>query len=520
MAIMKVFVGLDYHKSVVQVCVLDEEGKVLANRKCENDVGEIVKTVRWHGDRVFAANVGICLLATGGWAWGAEQQPPDQRPNVLLLVSDDQRPDTIRALGNPIIHTPHLDSLVREGTAFTRAIAPNPICVPSRAEIMTGCDGFRNHVGVSSNRMNPELMRWADCMRQAGYHAWYVGKWMNDGRPTTQGYEESDGLFAEGGAPWWVDQVDYHGRPVTGYRGWVFQGDKGIKFPEKGVGLTPGIDKEFADAAIRFIRRKWETPFFLHVNFTAPHDPLLMPPGYEGKYDPEKIPLPPNFLPRHPFDHGNFEGRDEKLLPWPRTPKDVREDLAVYYAVISYMDEQLGRILAALEATGQADNTIVIFTSDQGLAMGSHGLRGKQNMYEHTVGAPLIFRGPGIPKGQRRDAQCYLRDLYPTVCDLAGIEIPATVQGRSLAPVLRGEVDSIYTAVFGHFADAQRMIRTDRWKLVHYPKVEKYQLFDLANDPYELENLAVGPCHATVFAELRAKLEAWQKEVGDPLVTE
>jgi len=520
MAIMKVFVGLDYHKSVVQVCVLDEEGKVLANRKCENDVGEIVKTVRWHGDRVFAANVGICLLATGGWAWGAEQQPPDQRPNVLLLVSDDQRPDTIRALGNPIIHTPHLDSLVREGTAFTRAIAPNPICVPSRAEIMTGCDGFRNHVGVSSNRMNPELMRWADCMRQAGYHAWYVGKWMNDGRPTTQGYEESDGLFAEGGAPWWVDQVDYHGRPVTGYRGWVFQGDKGIKFPEKGVGLTPGIDKEFADAAIRFIRRKRETPFFLHVNFTAPHDPLLMPPGYEGKYDPEKIPLPPNFLPRHPFDHGNFEGRDEKLLPWPRTPKDVREDLAVYYAVISYMDEQLGRILAALEATGQADNTIVIFTSDQGLAMGSHGLRGKQNMYEHTVGAPLIFRGPGIPKGQRRDAQCYLRDLYPTVCDLAGIEIPATVQGRSLAPVLRGEVDSIYTAVFGHFADAQRMIRTDRWKLVHYPKVEKYQLFDLANDPYELENLAVGPCHATVFAELRAKLEAWQKEVGDPLVTE
>ncbi|OHB84866.1 MAG: choline-sulfatase [Planctomycetes bacterium RBG_16_64_12] len=469
---------------------------------------------------MFAANVGICLLATGGWAWGAEQQPPDQRPNVLLLVSDDQRPDTIRALGNPIIHTPHLDSLVREGTAFTRAIAPNPICVPSRAEIMTGCDGFRNHVGVSSNRMNPELMRWADCMRQAGYHAWYVGKWMNDGRPTTQGYEESDGLFAEGGAPWWVDQVDYHGRPVTGYRGWVFQGDKGIKFPEKGVGLTPGIDKEFADAAIRFIRRKWETPFFLHVNFTAPHDPLLMPPGYEGKYDPEKIPLPPNFLPRHAFDHGNFEGRDEKLLPWPRTPKDVREDLAVYYAVISYMDEQLGRILAALEATGQADNTIVIFTSDQGLAMGSHGLRGKQNMYEHTVGAPLIFRGPGIPKGQRRDAQCYLRDLYPTVCDLAGIEIPATVQGRRLGPVLRGEVDSIYPAVFGHFADAQRMIRTDRWKLIHYPKVEKYQLFDLANDPYELENLAVGPCRATVFAELRAKLEAWQKEVGDPLVTE
>jgi len=463
--------------------------------------------------------VAICLFVASACALSAEGQPTRRRPNVVLVVTDDQRPDTIGALGNPVIHTPALDSLVRQGTVFTRAIAPNPICVPSRAEIMTGCDGFRNGVGVRSAKMNPELVRWADCMRAAGYHAWYVGKWMNDGRPITRGYEESDGLFASGGAKWWIDQVDYHGRPVTGYRGWVFQDDEGNKFPEKGVGLTPNIDKEFADAAIRFINRKPERPFFLHVNFTAPHDPLLMPPGYEGKYDPEKIPLPPNFLPQHPFDHGNFEGRDEKLLPWPRTPKDVREDLAVYYAVISHMDEQLGRILAALEDTGQAANTIVIFTSDQGLAMGSHGLRGKQNMYEHTVGTPLIFRGPGIPKAGRRNAQCYLRDMYPTVCELVGIEIPETVQGRSLVPVLRGEADSVYPYVFGHFRDAQRMIRTDRWKLVHYPKIGKYQLFDLANDPHELHNLAVGPCRATVFPDLRAKLEAWQKEVGDPLVT-
>jgi len=464
------------------------------------------------------STLALCLLGTSSGGSAAEKALPGRRPNVLLVVTDDQRPDTIRALGNPVIHTPNLDALVREGTAFTRAIAPNPICVPSRAEIMTGCDGFRNHVGVFGAKMNPELVLWADCMRQAGYLAWHVGKWMNDGRPITRGYDQSDGLFASGGAKWWVDQVDYHGRPVTGYRGWVLQDDQGNVFPERGVGLTPDISREFADAAIRFIERKPAKPFFLHVNFTAPHDPLLMPPGYEGKYDPEKVPLPPNFLPRHPFDHGNLEGRDEKLLPWPRTPKDVREDLAVYYAVISHMDEQLGRILAALEATGQAQSTIVIFTSDQGLAMGSHGLRGKQNMYEHTVGTPLIFRGPGIPKGQRRSAQCYLRDLYPTVCDLAGIEIPETVQGRSLVPVLRGEAGSIYPCVFGHYGNAQRMIRTDRWKLIYYPKIDKYQLFDLVNDPYELKNLAVGPCHATVLGELRGKLEAWQKEVGDKVV--
>ena len=444
----------------------------------------------------------------------------DSRPNVLLIVSDDQRPDTIHALGNPLIRTPTLDSLVRQGMTFTRAVAPNPLCVPSRAEIMTGCDGFRNRVGVLGSIMNPDLMRWADCMRGAGYHTWYVGKWMNDGRPINRGYKESDGLFASGGPKWMKPQVDHHGRLVTGYRGWIFQDDAGNKFPEKGVGLTPKIDKEFADAAIRFIKRKPQEPFFLHVNFTAPHDPLLMPPGYEGRYDPEKMLLPPNFLPRHPFDHGNFKGRDELLLPWPRTSKDVREDLAVYYAVISHMDEQIGRILEALEQTGQRDETIVIFTSDQGLAMGSHGLRGKQNMYEHTLGTPLVWRGPGIPKGQHTSAQCYLRDLYPTICELAGIDIPETVQGRSLVPVIRGEKESIYPCVFGHFRNAQRMIRTDRWKLIHYPKIGKFQLFDLANDPYELNSLANNSQHADLMTQLHDRLRAWQKDVVDPAVTD
>ncbi len=475
--------------------------------------------LRWTGIRVAVVGSAavVCMLATSHPGLAAEGQSSSRRPNVLLVVSDDQRPDTVHALGNPIIQTPTLDRLVREGTAFTRAIAANPICVPSRAEIMTGCDSFRNGV-PAGGRIRPDLVLWAQAMRDAGYHSWYVGKWMNDGRPTTRGYEETLGLFAGGGAKWWVDQLDYHGRPVTGYRGWIFQDDQGHKFPEKGVGLTPDISKEFAEAAIRFIRRKPKKPFFLHVNFTAPHDPLLMPPGYEGTYDPDRIPLPPNFLPEHPFDHGNFDGRDEKLLPWPRTPKDVREDLAVYYAVISHMDEHLGRILAALDQTGQAGSTIVIFTSDQGLAMGSHGLRGKQNMYEHTIGVPLLFRGPAVPRGRRCDAQCYLRDLYPTVCELAGIEIPGTVQGRSLAPVLRGEAQSVYPHVFGRFTDSQRMIRADRWKLVYYPKVPKYQLFDLSGDPHELTNLADDPKHAELAADLRGKLEAWQREVGDPLV--
>lgn len=447
----------------------------------------------------------------------ADDTPP--RPNVLLIVTDDQRPDTIHALGNDLIQTPCLDKLVRRGVSFTRAIAPDPLCVPSRAEIMTGCREFSN--GVSSlrgGRMNPRLTLWAQTMRDAGYLSWYVGKWMNDGRPITRGYHETDGLFASGGMAYWRDMVDQHGRPVTGYRGWIFQRDDGTRLPELGVGLTPDISRHFADAAIRFLQRTADRPFFLHVNFTAPHDPLLAPPGYEDMYDPAAIPLPPNFQPRHPFDHGNLQGRDELLLPFPRTEKDVREDLAVYYAVISHMDRQIGRILNALRATGRADNTIVLFTSDHGLAMGSHGLRGKQNMYEHTVGVPLVIAGPGIPEGVRRDAQCYLRDLYPTVCELAGVEIPETVQGRSLAAVIDGRVESIYPCVFGNYRDVQRMIRTDKWKLIHYPKIGKVQLFDLENDRDELVNLAGRPRQAVVQADLRVRLDRWRREAGDPLL--
>jgi arylsulfatase A-like enzyme len=283
---------------------------------------------------------------------------------------------------------------------------------------------------MGGGRIREGLTLWGDTMRSAGYHTWYVGKWMNDGKPVTRGYDETLGLFASGGGQWWKDTVDAHGRPVTGYRGWIFQKDDGTKLPEFGVGLTADISSRFADAAIEFIRRGADSnkPFFLHVNFTAPHDPLLMPPRYQEMYDPADIPLPENFLPRHPFDHGNLEGRDEKLLPWPRTPEMVREDLAVYYAVLSHMDAELGRMLDALRRTGQAERTYVIFTSDHGLAMGSHGLRGKQNMYEHTVGVPLIVTGPAVAAGEKRTTPCYLRDLYPTVCELAGITIPESVR--------------------------------------------------------------------------------------------
>ncbi len=424
-------------------------------------------------------------------AVGAQAVP---RPNVLLVVSDDQRPDAVGALGNAAIDTPALDRLVERGTAFTRAVCPNPICTPSRAEIITGVGGMRNGVLDFGDKIRPDMPLLADTLARAGYRAGYVGKWHNDGRPGARGYQRCEGLFTAGDRRFeQTCPLDCHGRPVTGYLGWVFQTDRGKLFPERGVGLTPEISGKLADAAIRFLRDEPGRPFFLHVNFTAPHDPLLMPPGFEDKYDWREIPPPQNFLPEHPFDHGNFNGRDERLLPRPRTPEGVRRDLAAYYAVVSQMDQELGRILAALEELGEGERTIVIFTSDHGLAMGSHGLRGKQNMYEHTVGVPLIIAGPGLPEGLRSSAQCYLRDLFPTICELAGVEAPAAVEGRGLVPLIRGEREELYTYVFGHFRDKQRMIRSRRWKLIHYPRIDRRQLFDLRNDPYEKAILSERP---------------------------
>jgi arylsulfatase A-like enzyme len=442
------------------------------------------------------------------------------RPNVLLIVTDDQRPDTIAALGNPIIETPHLDALAKGGSVFTRAVCANPICVMSRAEILSGCSTFRNGTYDGSGRLKPELVTFAEALRDAGYVCGYVGKWHTGGRPVEHGYDHCQGLFGSGGRDLGSPAPDWRGRPATGYGGWVFQSADGKeKYPEKGVGLTAGISREFADAALRFLNEQPERPFFLHVNFTAPHDPLLMPPGYAGKYDPRRMPLPANFRPEHPFDHGNFRGRDELLFEWPRTVEEVRGELACYYALITDLDAQVGRILQALEQSGRRDETLVIFTSDHGLAIGSHGLRGKQNMYEHTINVPLVMSGPGVPAGRRFDAQVYLRELYPTVCDLTRVKIPETVEATSFAPVLSGKKSAIHDNVFCYFRDVQRMLRTDRWKLIHYPHIDRYQLFDLQNDPLELKDRFDDPTAADVLADLKTRLRAAQQAAGDPLVS-
>jgi arylsulfatase A-like enzyme len=438
------------------------------------------------------------------------------KPNVLVLVADDLRPDMLHALGNRQIATPNLDRLIAEGMTFTRATCAHPLCVPSRAEIISGRTGFRNGIYSGGTPMAKDVVPWAAAMKQAGYRTFYVGKWHTAGRPSQYGYDEAPGWYGSGKGPNTIDR-DHAGRPVTGYTGWQFRGSDGRPIKDGPVGLIPGIDARFADAAIGAVEQPGEGPFFAHVNFTAPHDPRLIPPGYDGRYDPAATDLPPNFRPEHPFDHGNLKGRDEILYAFPRVPEEVRGERAAYDAVVAFLDEQVGRILAALDRTGQRDRTLVIFTADHGLALGSHGLMGKQNMYEHTIDVPLILRGPGIPAGVRNPAQCYLRDLYPTVCELVGAKIPPSVESHSLVPVIRGEKPEIYPFIVGYFQDSQRMIRTDRWKYIRYPKADREQLFDLAHDPLEQHDLSGDAQHADIMSELRTKLAAWLREQGDSL---
>lgn len=436
-------------------------------------------------------------------------------PNILLVVSDDQRPDTIHALGNAVIETPTLDRLVASGTSFTRAYSGYPICYASRAQILTGTPAFKALAKYPGGAVNPQLATIAATLQKAGYHTCYTGKWHNDGHPMQRGYATASGLYSSGGARGFTQpDIDDRGRPLTGYRGWTFKNADNKPELDKGVGLQPDNSRHVAEGAIQGIQNApKDKPWFVHVNFAFPHDPRMWPAGMKNRYDAAKMVLPVNFAKDHPFDHGNRGGRDEVLLPIPRVESEVKEELALYYAMITDLDAQLGRIIAALP---DSENTIIIFTADQGLALGSHGLLGKQNEYEHSICSPFIISGPGLPKNERSAALINLSDIFPTLCDLAGVAIPPSVESKSLVPLLRHQTNRIHDHAYGTFTDTQRMICDERWKFVLYPKAGREQLFDLHNDPHELHDLSADSAHAAKRDELKAHLQAWRQANGDP----
>ncbi|MCA9091588.1 MAG: sulfatase-like hydrolase/transferase [Planctomycetaceae bacterium] len=464
--------------------------------------------------RRFLAGV---LFLVAGQVLGTTAQASETRPNILLLVTDDQRPDSLSCTGAKFFRTPHLDALATRGTRFLRASCSNPLCYPSRAEIVTGCTGFRSGVRIEA-KFRPGLPYLPRTFRDAGYRTGYVGKWHHSSQPHEMGYDETIGFYASGRQPPGQDYRDFRGEIATGYRGWQFRNAAGERQPELGIGLTPAISSRFADAAMEFLNQKQEQPFLLHVNFTAPHDPLLIPPGTDPLSRVDQVVLPTNFRPEHPFDHGNARGRDELLFPFPRTPEALKPAWAVYAALVEDIDRNVGRMLASLAESGRLANTLIVFTSDHGLALGSHGLTGKQNQYEHSLNVPLIVAGPGITRGQVTEAQCVLRDLFPTLCDLTGVSAPQT-DGVSFAEVLRGRVSTARPFVVGYYTDSQRSIRQEHWKLIWYPQIDRVQLFNLDVDPDELVDLSDEPAFANQRSQLMTTLVSWLREQADPVVT-
>jgi arylsulfatase A-like enzyme len=441
------------------------------------------------------------------------------RPHILFIVADDLRADVTSAYGGPV-KTPNLDKLAARGSLFRRATCGYPICQVSRVEFLTGRHMVAEASRGGSVAIEKEWAVWPDVMRKAGWHTVYSGKWHAYGNPPMCGYVETSRLYSG-----WLKDGDLTfpesatGRRVTGYNGWFFKTNDNKPLRELGIGLTPETDARIADGAIDAVRKlKADQALFLHVNFTAPHDPLHWPKGLENRYRAKDVKLPPNFRKEHPFDHGNIAGRDEMIVPAPRTEDDVKGERAVYYALVENLDAQIGRILKALEDRGDLDRTLVIVTSDHGLALGSHGLMGKQNQYEHTANVPLILAGPDVPAGKRFEAQCALRDLFPTICQMNDLKVPDSVQGKSLLPVLTGRKAEVHDAVYGYFTDTQRMMRTaDGWKLIWYPKAERTQLFNVAEDADELNDLAAKPDHQERLKQMMGSLKSWLRERADAL---
>lgn len=278
-----------------------------------------------------------------------------------------------------------------------------------------------------------------------------------------------------------------------------------------------------ADNAIQFLdsAKLSKNPFFMYLAFNAPHDPRQSPKKYVDMYPLENVAVPENFMDVYPHKDAigcGVELRDEKLAPFPRTAYSIKVHRQEYYAIITHMDEQLGRIVSHLKETGQDKNTYILFSADHGLSVGHHGLVGKQNMFDHSMRVPLVVVGPNIPENEKRNMQVYLQDVMATTLDLAGIEKPQYVEFNSLMPAINNEVKSSpYSEIYGAYINLQRMVRTNRFKLIVYPEADKILLFDVENDPEEIYDLAEKPEYKQVVKELVEKLKKQQQLMDDPL---
>ena len=442
-----------------------------------------------------------------------------EQPNILFLFADDQCYETVHAYGHTEIETPSLDALVAQGTTFTHTYNmgswSGAVCVASRTMLNTGRFIWNANAVYGSAEKEREAGRfWSEQMKRAGYRTYFTGKWHVKANANAAFDVASN---VRGGMPNQTPQG--YNRPQSG------KPDVWSPYDPKFGGFWKGgkhWSEVVGDDAVSYLRdaKKSDQPFFMYIAFNAPHDPRQSPKEYVDKYPLEKITVPSNFLTDYPYKDAIGCGpglRDEKLAPFPRTHHAVQVNRQEYYAIITHMDAQIGRILDVLKETGQADNTYIFFTADHGLAVGHHGLMGKQNLYDHSVRVPFMVVGPDVPKNATNDEAIYLQDVMATSLELAGIEKPEHVDFNSILPLLNGEAKSPYDAIYGAYLDKQRSITQNGFKLLLYPNVPKARLYDVRNDPQESQDLIGNPKHQATAKKLFSRFLKLQSELNDKL---
>jgi len=451
-----------------------------------------------------------------------------KRPNILVFMTDQERLD-VTMPGHPC-RTPNLERLQREGLTFTHAFTPMTHCSPARASLMTGMypskHGVHNNVAndpALSRTINEECETWSEKLRAAGYDLTYTGKWHVSAtrRPGEFGWEEQQ-INAARIRP----HSDWHGyfsmprndtvprkRGELVARGW---------YRRRLYGTSPKSYEQtnehvLLDGALERLRglASGEKPWCLFVSMGGPHAPFVIPEKYATMYDPAEIELPANYKDEMSDRPRLYQRMQERYSQF--SEQEVREAMAHYYGYCTMLDDMLGEALQALDETGQADDTFVLFVSDHGEFLGSHGLFAKGlPAFDESYRIPCVMRWPnGIRSpGRRIDEFVTLCDLSPTFTELAGAEPTADPSGRSLVPFLKGETpedwpDAFYNQCNGvEIYYSQRMVRTKKYKLVYAPS-SRDELYDLEKDPYEMNNLIDKPEMQPVVEALFKKL--WTK---------
>ena len=461
-----------------------------------------------------AGATAACAATTAAGAESVAQAAADPQrsrpaagPNVLWICTDQQRYDTIRSLGNPHVRTPNLDKLVETGVALTHAHCQSPICTPSRASFLTGMYPETVHACINGNdHWDAAAPLVTKTLADAGYDCGLSGKLhlaaahgRIEKRPRDDGYR--------------VFHWSHHPKPDWpeghAYARWLKERGQDYSALHKKHGSIPAAWHQTtwcANVAIDFIKERRSGPWLFSLNCFDPHPPFDPPREYVDRFDVESLPGP-LFRESDLAAQGRLAGINFQSKSTPPEEFNGKLHQAKYWAQIELIDENVGRMLEALEETGQRDNTMILFTSDHGDSCGDHGLRAKGcRFYEGLVRVPLVISWPGrFKQGLRSDALVELTDLVPTLLEAGGLPVPERMHGRSLCPILEGRADphdhrdfvrSVYFRVLEGPESYASMIRTRRHKLVSYHGHGLGELFDLENDPGEFVNLWDDPSHA------------------------